>query len=221
MIKRRYGLVLTLVLVVGMILGACGTSTENVTTESNEQKKDNFTVAMVTDIGGVDDKSFNQSAWEGIQSFGKESGLEKGKNGYNYLQSKSDADYTTNLNTLVREDYSLIYAIGFSLAESVTDVATQRPKAKFAIVDEVVEKDNVASVTFLFVLALVFSSPFRAGVVHAVPPDPCVKCQQKVQHDFERCEARFGVSRFLQDQFNQGIIDCYATVCEQSYRSPG
>ncbi len=131
-----------------MILGACGTSTEDATTESDEQKKDNFTVAMVTDIGGVDDKSFNQSAWEGIQSFGKENGLEKGKNGYNYLQSKSDADYTTNLNTLVREDYSLIYAIGSSLAESVTDVATQRPEAKFAIVDEVVEKDNVASVTF-------------------------------------------------------------------------
>ena len=67
----------------------------------------------------------------------------------------------------------------------------------------------------LFVLALVFSSPFRAGVVHAVPPDPCVKCQQKVQHDLEKCEARFGVSQFCYDQFNQGIVNCYATVCEQ------
>jgi hypothetical protein len=67
----------------------------------------------------------------------------------------------------------------------------------------------------LFVFALVFSSPYRSAVVHAEQPDPCVKCQQKVQHEFEKCEARFGVSQFCYDQFNQGIVDCYATVCEQ------
>ncbi len=56
---------------------------------ANGKNKDNFTVAMVTDTGGVDDESFNQSAWKGIQEFGKDNGLEKGKDGYNYLQSKS------------------------------------------------------------------------------------------------------------------------------------
>ena len=44
-----------------------------------------FSIAMVTDVGGVDDKSFNQSAWEGIEAFGKENGLKKGDGGYDYL----------------------------------------------------------------------------------------------------------------------------------------
>ena len=42
---------------------------------------------MVTDTGGVDDKSFNQSAWKGIQEYGEENGLKKGDGGYDYLQS--------------------------------------------------------------------------------------------------------------------------------------
>jgi hypothetical protein len=67
----------------------------------------------------------------------------------------------------------------------------------------------------LFVLALVFSSPYSATTVKAQPPDPCVKCQEKVQRDFEKCEAKYGVSQFCYDEFNNGIIACYATVCEQ------
>jgi len=146
--KRKFGLALSLILAAGTMLGACGNAEKDDAKDNGADKKENFTVAMVTDIGGVDDKSFNQSAWEGLKSFGEENGLEKGKDGYNYLQSKSDADYTTNLNTLVREDYNLIFAIGYALAESVADVADQRPEAQFAIVDSVVEKDNVASITF-------------------------------------------------------------------------
>jgi len=144
--KRKFGLALSAVLAAGTILGACGNNEESSNEESSE--KSNFSVAMVTDVGGVDDKSFNQSAWEGIQEFGKENGLEKGKGGYDYLQSASDADYATNLNTLVRNEFDLIYGIGFKLAEDIKEVATQRPDAKFAIVDEVVEADNVASITF-------------------------------------------------------------------------
>ncbi|WP_110929474.1 BMP family lipoprotein [Bacillus massiliglaciei] len=142
--KKKFGLALSLVLAAGTILGACGNKEE----ESGSEKKNNFTVAMVTDTGGVDDESFNQSAWKGIQEFGKENDLEKGKDGFNYLQSKSDADYAKNLNTLVREDYNLIYGIGFLLAESVAEVADQRPDSQFAIVDTVVDKDNVASINF-------------------------------------------------------------------------
>ena len=55
---------------------------------------------MVTDVGGVDDKSFNQSAWEGIEAFGKENGLEKGTVDMITLQSTSDADYVYKLKQL-------------------------------------------------------------------------------------------------------------------------
>jgi basic membrane protein A len=146
--KRKFGLALSLVLAAGTILGACGNGKDDDSAKGGESKKDNFTVGMVTDIGGVDDKSFNQSAWEGLQEFGKENGLEKGKNGYDYVQSKSDADYTTNLNTLVRNKFDLIYGIGYLLAEPIGKVADQRKDSNFAIVDSVVDKPNVASITF-------------------------------------------------------------------------
>ena len=144
--KRKFGLALSLVLAAGTILGACGNSEES--SNEGDSEKDNFTVAMVTDTGGVDDKSFNQSAWEGLQAFGEENGLEKGKDGYNYLQSESDADYTTNLNQLVRQDFDVIYGIGFLLESAVKEAAEQNPDSNFAIVDSVVDADNVASITF-------------------------------------------------------------------------
>ncbi|WP_163103299.1 BMP family lipoprotein [Peribacillus alkalitolerans] len=143
--KRKFGLALSLVLAAGTILGACGKGDDKQGTE--EKEKNDFSAAMVTDIGGVDDKSFNQSAWEGLQKFGEDNGLEKGK-GIDYLQSKTDADYTTNLNSLVRNKFDLIYGIGYLLAEPVAEVADQRKDTNFAIVDSVVEKDNVASITF-------------------------------------------------------------------------
>ena len=143
--KRKFGLALSLVLAASTIMGACGNSDDN---SKGESDNDNFTVAMVPDTGGIDDKSFNQSAWEGLQAFGKENGLEKGKGGYNYLQSESDADYTTNLNQLVRQKFDVIYGVGYTLEEPIKEVANQNPDTNFAIIDAVVEADNVASIMF-------------------------------------------------------------------------
>ncbi len=143
--KRKIGLAMSLVVAAGTILGACGNSEKS---SGSGEGKNKFSVAMVTDVGGVDDKSFNQSAWEGIQAFGKENGLKKGKNGYDYLQSKSDADYTTNLNKLARENFDLIYGVGYLMEDSISEIADQRKNTNFAIIDAVVDKDNVASITF-------------------------------------------------------------------------
>lgn len=60
----------------GVILGACGSSSDDKKSSDDKSSKD-FTVAMVTDTGGVDDRSFNQSAWEGLQKFGKANDMEK------------------------------------------------------------------------------------------------------------------------------------------------
>ncbi|MED4202559.1 BMP family lipoprotein [Neobacillus mesonae] len=148
--KRKLGMALSLVLAAGTLLGACGKSDDNKGTDTTKggDNKAAFTVAMVTDVGGVDDKSFNQSAWEGLQEFGKQNNLEEGKKGYTYLQSTSDADYSTNLNTLARQGFNLVYGIGFLMHKAVDDIAKQQPKANFAIVDDVVEQPNVASIMF-------------------------------------------------------------------------
>jgi hypothetical protein len=67
------------------------------------------------------------------------------------------------------------------------------------------------------VLALVFSSPFISRTVKAVPKmDACDECVGQVQKTLDDCEAQNGgPSQFCYDQYNQGIVHCYATVCEQ------
>src|SRR5699024_1305985 len=106
-----------------------------------------FKAALVTDVGGVDDKSFNQSAWEGLQSWGEEHGLEQG-NGYDYAQSDADADYLPNLTGIVREEYDLIYGIGYKLEDAIGQIAEQIPDNHLAIVNAVVEPPNVAIIIF-------------------------------------------------------------------------
>jgi basic membrane protein A and related proteins len=149
--QRKFGFALSLILAAGTILSACGTGKDKAENEgatgNGEATQNTFKVAMVTDTGGVDDKSFNQSSWKGIKEFGNENGLTEGE-GYTYLQSQSDADYTTNLNSLVRQDFNLIYGIGFMLQESINEIASQQKEAQFAIVDAVVDQPNVASILF-------------------------------------------------------------------------
>ena len=106
-------------------------------------------VALVTDGGGVDDKSFQQSAWEGLEKWGKENGVKQGKNGYTYYQSKSHADFKTNYDQAVSAGFKNIYGIGFQLTSTVNEEAKKHPDTNFMIVDDIAKKrDNVVSVTF-------------------------------------------------------------------------
>ena len=110
--------------------------------------QDDFSVVMITDQGGVDDKSFNQSAWEGLQAWGEENGKERGVGGFDYLQSNSDSDYITNLNSAVQANFDITFGIGFKLEAAINDVAQQFPDNHFAIVDSFVDQPNVASLNF-------------------------------------------------------------------------
>jgi basic membrane protein A len=85
---------------------------------------------MVTDVGGVNDQSFNQSAWEGLQKAKKELDIKA-----SYQESKQDADYPANLETLYDAGNDLIWGIGFKMADSILKMAKQNPKQKYAIVD--------------------------------------------------------------------------------------
>ena len=150
---RKFGLALSLVLATGTILAACGEEKKEVaqtpaTPETPATEAPSFKVAMVTDVGGVDDKSFNQSAWEGLKEFGAANGLTEGKDGFTYLQSQSDADYSTNLNTLAREGFNLVFGVGYLFETDMSTIADQQKETKFAIIDGTVVKDNVVSVLF-------------------------------------------------------------------------
>jgi basic membrane protein A len=88
-----------------------------------------YRVALVTDIGGLNDKGFNASAWAGLKRAQAQLGVE----GRVFI-SKSAADYIPNLSTGARS-YDMVIAVGFLMADSTAAVAKRFPNAKFGIVD--------------------------------------------------------------------------------------
>jgi basic membrane protein A len=74
--------------------------------------------AMVTDIGGIGDESFNASAWRGLQRAQRELGAD-----VRYLESRSAADYVRNLTSLARQGYEVVFAIGFLMEDALARVA--------------------------------------------------------------------------------------------------
>ncbi len=101
-------------------------------------------VGLVTDVGGVNDGSFNQSAWEGLQKAQSDFGIK-----VNYLESKTDADYAPNIEAFMDEDADLIICVGYMLADATRAAAEANPDQKFAIIDDAsIEMDNVTCLMF-------------------------------------------------------------------------
>jgi basic membrane protein A len=87
-------------------------------------------VGLVTDIGGLNDRSFNQLANEGLKRAASELGVET-----KVLTSKSNADYVPNLSSLAQQKFDLVVAVGFLMADATDTVASKFPNTKFAIID--------------------------------------------------------------------------------------
>jgi len=126
-------LLLTLVLAVGMAVaagcgeddGEAGGGAAKATPEGKKIK-----VAMVTDIGGLNDRSFNALAYKGLKQAQADLGAE-----IRVVTSKSNADYVPNLSSLARQKYDLVVAVGFLMADATDKVASNFPNVNFAIVD--------------------------------------------------------------------------------------
>ncbi|MFO7814142.1 MAG: BMP family ABC transporter substrate-binding protein [Halanaerobiales bacterium] len=102
-----------------------------------------FKVGMVTDVGGLGDESFNDSAWRGLQRAEEDFDVE-----INVIESNTMTDYTPNLSSLAEQGYDMVWGIGYLFTDSMEEVASMYPDVKFGIVDAVVEGPNVVSVTF-------------------------------------------------------------------------
>lgn len=106
-------------------------------------------VALITDAAGIDDKSFQQSAWQGLTSWSKANDVKQGKGGYTYFQAKTSADFETNINQAVANGYQNIYGIGFPKTPAINAAAKKYPKNNFMIIDDIAKKrQNIVSVTF-------------------------------------------------------------------------
>jgi basic membrane protein A len=87
-------------------------------------------VGLVTDIGGLNDRSFNQLANQGLTQSEKTLGIEG-----RVLPSHANSDYIPNLSTLAQQHYDLVIGVGFLMADAVATVAKKFPQTKFAIID--------------------------------------------------------------------------------------
>jgi basic membrane protein A len=120
--------------VAALALAACGSAPEEnaaAGSASGSAAAADFLGCMVTDQGGIDDRSFNASAWAGLQAAAEATGIE-----VKYVTSKSESDYTPNVNSLVAEDCGNIVTVGFSLGDATRTAAQANPDERFAIVDE-------------------------------------------------------------------------------------
>jgi basic membrane protein A len=103
-------------------------------------------IAMVTDTGGVNDQSFNQSAWEGLQRLDDDFDEVE----VSYLESTQESDYEPNLQALYDAGNDLIWGIGFLMADAIRTQAELNPDQRYAIIDFAWDEypDNLIGVVF-------------------------------------------------------------------------
>jgi basic membrane protein A len=139
--RKLFSLTMVLMVVAGLVLSACQAPAAAPTTPAPVQPaatdvpaqpvEKAFRVGLVTDVGKVDDKSFNQSAWEGAQMAEKELGAE-----IKYIETTDPKDYEKNISTFADEGYDVIVTVGFALGEATQAAAKKYPNVKFIGVDQ-------------------------------------------------------------------------------------
>ena len=153
MSKKLFAIV-TVLIVATMALSACAKATPTTT----EVK---YKVCQVTDTGGIDDKSFNATAWKGVTDAETQLGIE-GK----YLESKEVAAFEKNINAFLDEKCDLIITVGYLLSDATKAAAEANPNVKFSIVDNTYDPviANVASQAFQTDEAAFLAGYLAAGV---------------------------------------------------------
>jgi basic membrane protein A len=116
-------------------------------------------VRMVTNSGGLEDRSFNQSTWEGLQDAEDEYGVEA-----EAIVSTSETDLAPNVQQAVDSGCGLVVTVGYELADATLDQAGRNPDVAFAIVDETVDAENVKPVVFDTAQASFLAGYLAAGV---------------------------------------------------------
>jgi basic membrane protein A len=170
MSKKIYSL-LALLLVASMMLAACApAATEEpaapVVEEPAALPGAGIKICQITDTGGVDDDSFNETSWNGVLMAQEELGVE-GK----VLESQQQADYERNINAFLEEGCDLIIPVGFLLADATAAAAEQNPDQKFAIVDvDWLAFDNILGLAFAtdeaaFLAGYAAAAATKTGVV--------------------------------------------------------
>ncbi|HEX6969761.1 MAG TPA: BMP family ABC transporter substrate-binding protein [Micromonosporaceae bacterium] len=141
----------------GLVLGAaaCGEAPE----QTGGDAADKYRACMVTDTGGIDDRSFNASAWKGLQNAaGENSDIDP-----KYVASSAEADYVPNLEGYAKQDCDFILAVGGLMGEATEQVAKSYPDKQFGIVDSKLGATNVYPMQFDTAQAAFLAGYLAAG----------------------------------------------------------
>ena len=108
-------------------------------------KDKSFKIGMVADIGGINDESFNQSAWEGLQKAEKDFGIE-----VKVIESKQASEYLQNMESLLDEDVDMVIGVGYTMKEDIEKQAKNYPDKQFVLIDETYDSipENVTPILF-------------------------------------------------------------------------
>jgi basic membrane protein A and related proteins len=175
-IVKHWARVTAVVGLSALVLAACGDAPDEAapaesgaaeeTTESTEEAAEpveevDFTGCMVTDAGGVDDRSFNEAADRGLSQAESELGI-----GKNVVESNAETDYTPNVEQLVAGECDLIIGVGFLLAGAIGEAAAANPEEQFALIDSTVDPpaDNVKPLLFNTAEAAFLGGYLAAGM---------------------------------------------------------
>jgi basic membrane lipoprotein len=170
-IKRFMSLAAALSL--SVVLASCGNDTSKKETKTNDNKaaveenvddtadkakdkkdteegdktpsEDAVSVTMVTDFGGINDKSFNQSTYEGLQRADKD-----GKATFDYIESHKEDDYVPNLESALDSESDVVLTVGYALFPATDEAADDNPEQNYVIIDNknLNDRDNLLGVTF-------------------------------------------------------------------------
>lgn len=149
---------------------------------SDKSSEKPLSIGIVLGEGSINDQSFNQSTWEGLEKAKKDFGID-----VTYLESKQKSEYIQNIETLVDEETDLIIGVGYQLKDSIAESAKNYPEQKFALMDETYEKIPANVVPMIFkeeeaayltgIIAAKMTKTNNVGFIGGLPAPSVVKYQ--------------------------------------------
>lgn len=135
-------------LAMSLSLVACGANNEGGSEETKGTDTDGeakVSATMITDEGGINDKSFNQSSYEGLKAY-----EEEGKIKFDYIESHKKTDYQPNLESALDSESDIIFTVGYALYNDTAKATDDNPDQKYAIIDNanIDGKENLVGITF-------------------------------------------------------------------------
>ena len=182
---KKFYLVFAVLAIAALALSACGSAPEPAAPEASAEEaapaapeandddcasEKSLCIGLVTDVGEIDDKSFNQSAWEGVQLAVEELGAFA-----KYVETKDAKDYAANIGLFAEKDYDIIVTVGFAMGQATAEEAAKYPEIDFIGVDQW-QGEEMANVTGLlfpedkagFMAGALAAQMSQTGIIAAV-----------------------------------------------------